>query len=234
MKTSIEEARKYIEQGSGIKNLLLQYFGQEACFTFCDIGACDGLDSIIYANLFPKTIIHAIEAREDNYTEMVMNIERFEKKKQIIPHHLCLNDKDGTVSFYKSFGDSGHKKEWDTGNKSSSILKPEEHIREHPWCRFEKTVIVTKRYEQLVELPQRFDFLHLDVQGAELNALKGMSLDTLRNIQAIYLEVSNIKMYSGQPLKTDIQKFMYENNFCLKMDTCTKYSGDQFYIKEKK
>jgi len=55
-------------------------------------------------------------------------------------------------------------------------------------------------------------FLKIDVQGYELEVLKGAEL---RQIQYIYLEGNYIRLYENQPLIKDILKYLSDRNFKL-------------------
>ena len=54
--------------------------------------------------------------------------------------------------------------------------------------------------------------LKIDVQGFELNVLKGAK-NILSKINFIYLEYSNNKQYQGQPTFHEIYSFLYENGY---------------------
>jgi len=58
-------------------------------------------------------------------------------------------------------------------------------------------------------LPTTFNFLFLDVQGYELEVLKGAS-ETLKHINWIFLEFSKIELYKEQPLLEDLDVFLKE------------------------
>ena len=53
-------------------------------------------------------------------------------------------------------------------------------------------------------------FLKIDVQGYELEVLKGADLNQL---QYIYLEGSYVRLYKNQPLIKDIVKYLSNRNF---------------------
>jgi hypothetical protein len=57
--------------------------------------------------------------------------------------------------------------------------------------------------------------LKIDVQGAELEVLKGAEA-LLPLIDAIYCEVSFARLYEGQPLAEDIVQYLARNSFTLR------------------
>jgi hypothetical protein len=56
------------------------------------------------------------------------------------------------------------------------------------------------------------DLIKLDIQGYELEALKGASL-AMEKAQAILMEVSIIDMYHNNPLLHDVTVFMSDRDF---------------------
>ena len=57
-----------------------------------------------------------------------------------------------------------------------------------------------------------FDHLIIDVQGAELEVLKG-SLKFLKKCKTIYIEVSTAKFYESGSQWNDIKNFLNNSNF---------------------
>ena len=60
--------------------------------------------------------------------------------------------------------------------------------------------------------PGRVDVLKLDVQGAELKALRG-ARKVLKTAKAVYAEVSFVPIYKDTPLLEDIDAFMRDSGF---------------------
>jgi len=81
----------------------------------------------------------------------------------------------------------------------------------------------------------QFNFINLDIQGAELKALKGLD-KYLNNIDYIYTEVNKDYLYKDCALINEIDEYLEQYNFIrveLKMLEDVKW-GDAFYIKNKK
>ena len=74
--------------------------------------------------------------------------------------------------------------------------------------------MVTQSLDDLavsLDLPQ-CDFLSLDTQGSELDILQS-SVGTLRNCVGLQLEVAFAEVYKGQPLFSDVDKFLRSQGF---------------------
>lgn len=62
---------------------------------------------------------------------------------------------------------------------------------------------------------QEIDFLQIDVQGADLDVLKGAANLLAHSVLAIQIEVEFAPLYSGQPLFSDIDFFLRPRGFTL-------------------
>jgi hypothetical protein len=69
----------------------------------------------------------------------------------------------------------------------------------------------------------------MDVQGAELMVLTGATA-SLNFIKSIWLEVSAVHLYKGQPLADDIEKFMRKKGFVMVKDCLYGICGDRLYV----
>jgi len=63
----------------------------------------------------------------------------------------------------------------------------------------------------LLELSE-IDFIKLDIQGGELNALKGAK-DSLKKVIALEIEIEFQPIYKDQPLFDDINSYLQKHNF---------------------
>lgn len=202
--------------------------------TIFEIGACEGEDSIRYANLFPNSKIYAFEPLEKNVLRAKSNIEKY-KKYNISIFPFALSDKRGSAKFRVSSGAPNNVadvKDWDFGNKSSSLLQPEKHLDIVKFVNFKEEIDVhTETLDSFCSQHgiTDIDFIHMDVQGAELMVLNGAK-ETIKSIKSIWLEVSRISLYKDQPLYDDIKRFMFDNGYVLIKDTVDNITGDQLYI----
>ena len=225
----------YLDSPLPIQRELDVFFRKSDHLTIFDIGACEGEDSIRYKKTFRKAKVFSFEPLPKNLEKIKKTVSRhsFQHEIEIIP--VALSDKNGVAKFYVSSGTPPGKETnelWDYGNKSSSLLSPSEELKKHhPWLKFNSQIDVkTQRMDSFCEERKidSVDFIHMDVQGAELQVLAGAG-GLLNEIKAIWLEVENVELYQSQPLKKEVEKFMHSHGFVRLIDTVNHLSGDQFY-----
>lgn len=137
----------------------------------------------------------------------------------------CVSDRDGEkVTFYEA----------NNGGQSSSLLQLGTHAQEHPSVEYIGQVsLTTTRVDTLLrkhDLKIGYDwFLNVDLQGAELLALKGMG-DLLSQFKHAYIEVNERELYKGCPLVADVDSHMGQYGFIGKETKMTAHGwGDKFY-----
>ena len=227
----------YINAPSPIENELKAIFNVKDALIVFDIGSCEGEDSIKYSRLFPFSKIYAVEALPNNLNLIKSNLDRyFVHNVEVVP--FALSNERGQFKFYVSSGQPDEKQEsqdWNYGNKSSSLLPPDKHLEVAPWLKFENSIdveAITLKDFCVDKNIICIDFIHMDVQGAELKVLEGAE-DMVNHIKLIWLEVESVSLYKNQPLKADIEKFMQRHKFYKIKDTVDSISGDQLYINTK-
>ncbi len=186
------------------------------------VGASEGQEAQTYADLGIQRVVW-IEAIPNIYAKLCQNIARF-------PGNIALNELIGDedekeVTFHVA----------NNGGQSSSMLEFGTHSTTHPDVKFIydlklkmsrlETILTANKIEGL-------DFLNMDLQGAELIALKGMG-DILHQFKWAYLEVNWAELYKGCPLIEDIDFYMGAYGFKrVEAKQCGNTNwGDALYIK---
>jgi FkbM family methyltransferase len=165
-------------------------------------------------------------------------IHLFEPQKEIFSELSKFFYQNNDVYLY-NFGLGNDNKEVEinlnTNNQgmSASILEPELHLKIHPNVTFEgKENIEIKRYDDLNI--NEVNFLAIDVQGYELEALKGCT-KSLNNVDYILTEVNRKELYRGCVKVEELDAFLNTYNF-VRVETSwwqkTIPWGDAFYIKK--
>ena len=223
----------YILTDSPLKKDLLKLFKKNDKLTILDIGGCEGEESIRYSRIFPVSSIYIFEPILENQKLVVENIIKYKAKNvKLVP--LAVSNENGISQFYVSSGhpeNQSNNLDWDFGNKSSSLLPPERK-NINSWLNFNNKIdirTITLNTFLLQNKILEVDFIHMDVQGAELKVLKGAK-DFIKKIKAIWLEVAIIELYKNQPLMVDIEYFMKKNDFYLVKSEIEGQAGDQFYL----
>ena len=224
---------QYIKQPSPIEAELKTLFKHDAPLVIFEIGSCEGEDSIKYSRLFPNGSIFSFEPLPDNIELIEKNILKYEVNN-ILVFNKAVSSSNGTADFFVSSGrpDNAIDSDWDYGNKSSSLLAPANHKQLVNFIKFERKIeieTITLKSFCLANNINHIDFVHMDVQGAELMVLEGAE-DFIESVKIIWLEVSKLDIYKDQPLADDIAAFMKKNNFILFKDELYNIQGDQLYI----
>lgn len=140
-------------------------------------------------------------------------------------HHVITDKDDIEVEFNIS-----------NNFQSSSILKLGTHKVMHPNILYVdkvklNSITIDTFFSRNKIDAQNYNFYNMDIQGAELLALKG-STDSIDNVQVMYLEVNEKELYVGCPLIQDIDNFLLKHNFKRVWTHITQWGwGDALYIK---
>ena len=181
------------------------------------VGAHVCEEIVLYEKYLDRSKILWVEGLPDK-VEAIKNY--FEN---ILIEHAVVSDKIENLKFYRSNND-----------QSSSIFNLGLHKQFHPNIHYvgHYDVVTTRLDSILPKYNINYNFINLDIQGAELKALKGMEsyLDT---IDYIYSEVNEDYVYEECNLITEIDEYLSKFNF---KRVETEWAGeckwgDAFYIK---
>lgn len=166
------------------------------------VGADSGQEADAYAAEGVNDVIW-IEARSAAYDKLVLNvIPRGHRAIQ-----ACVSDVTGQrVEFNISSNDG----------QSSSFLKLGTHKQAHPEVEYiDVEIMETVRIEDFAPqwgICNVYDFLNMDLQCAELLALKGMG-EMIRQFKWLYLEVNQKPLYEGCALVGEVDAYLKKFGF---------------------
>lgn len=167
---------------------------------FIDIGAYQGGFASLMVKIWPDSKGLMIEGNPA-YEEYLKNLNIENSNLSYIISLLDSSEKEN-VPFYLS-------------ETASSVLKIQGGNGQHLSLN---TNTLDEVYNQ-EKFPDKIDFLKLDVQGFELEVLKG-GPTVLNNSDIVLLEVALIDLYVDSPLVRDVINFMDERAFVL-YDICS-------------
>ncbi len=182
---------------------------------------------------------HLMEERNDYISNGVNKIIWIEANPNIYSKIKSENGNGDEHTFNFAISDVDDKlvKLNITNNgQSSSILDLEKHKIHHPSIFVTESVeVVSKRMDTLISENNinilDFDFINLDIQGAELLAIKGFG-DLLLHIKYIYTEINTNSLYKNCALVWEIDEYLKEYGFQRVETNMTEFEwGDALYIK---
>ena len=155
------------------------------------------------------------EILEQNLADMNANISG---------HQVALGNEEKKVTMYLSNNEQ----------MSSSILRPKKHIQNHPTVLFEGTEEVDMmRLDSYSDETEKFNFINMDVQGYELEVLKG-GAETLKHVDYVYCEINRDELYEGNAFVEDLDVFLAEYDMeRVETDWSGTLWGDALYIRKK-
>jgi len=154
-------------------------------------------------------------------TERVFNVALGSEDKTT---EMFISDRAGGV-----YGGAG---------ASSSILEPKKHLAEHPEVSFpKKETITVKRFDKFIEENEiditYHNLLNIDVQGYELEVLKGIG-EYLRHIDIVIVEVNRDETYKDCALIEQVDEHLARFSFTRMAVVWQSESwGDALYVREK-
>lgn len=138
----------------------------------------------------------------------------------------ALGSQEGRATLYTETANNG---------ESSSLLKPKLHLAQYPEIQFNGSVEVSvttlseyfKTHDSF-----HYNFLNMDVQGYELEVLKG-GMAILHNLDAIFAEVNRAEVYEGCAMIEQIDSFLAPFGFIRReTDWRGDLWGDAFYVRQ--
>ena len=121
-----------------------------------------------------------------------------------------------------------------SNSASSSLLEFGSHSQSYPFITFDYEIpVLTFRLDSLIKESFMPNFVNLDIQGAELRAIKGLG-ELLQKVDYILTEVNRKQVYLDCDLVTEIDIYLSQFGF-VRVLTRWNYLhgwGDAFYIRK--
>ena len=190
----------------------------------------------------PRGVIHIgahkMEERKDYLASNINDIIWIEANPKLVEHNLPLISDSESIFQYAISNQDDQIYDFHLTNngESSSILDLHLCKIHHPHIHITETIKVnSKRMDTLIRENsiniKNYDFINLDIQGAELLALKGFG-DALSSVKYIYTEVNPNYIYKDCCLINEIDEFLSDFSFERKETYMTQYEwGDALYIR---
>lgn len=192
-----------------------------------EFGSRYGEDTVELARTYSKATVYAFECNPKSLSGLKEKIKPF---PNIVLTEKAIVDKNGVVEFYQ-IDEEKTKTTWVDGNQgASSVFKAS---GKYPVEKYSQKLIKVEAItlESFMQNNNIFsvDIMWVDIQGAELMALKGLG-DNIKALKLLHLEVEFIEIYKGQPLFSAIHSYLSEHGFCqIGFSAKTHYSGDVIY-----
>jgi len=167
--------------------------------TIFDLGANYGSVTIEYKKIFPDASVYAFEPFPDIFKSLK---ETMSVMKGVYVFDKAVADKTGTRTFYVNENADTNSlfKSQETGMSSDQMARNKSSIEV-------KTISLDEFCEE--KNIQFIDILKMDIQGGELDALKGAAkLLREKKIGLIYAEAFFIPQYAQQPLIQDLMVYL--------------------------
>jgi len=164
------------------------------------IGASTGQEiSHYYKNTIDRSVW--IEAIPEVYKRLVENIATYPEAQAI---NACISDVDDQEVIFNIASNDG---------QSSSFLEFGTHAKVHPDVKFvDKIKMKTQRVDSIFPDLKDYTFVNIDLQGAELLALKGMGT-LINDVKFLYLEINKNELYKGCALVGEIDDYLINFGF---------------------
>jgi len=169
-----------------------------------EIGSNTGSDTRRFLKAFPNMNIYCFEPD----SRCIRKFKKIINEDRVTLIEAAVSDNNGVIDFYLSGGSKKNHKSQHIS--SSSIKTPLNHLKKHPWCKFEKTIKVNT-----VSLDSwcndnsidYIDFIWADVQGAEEELILGAK-NILRKTKYFYTECSDEELYRNQINKDTLKEML--------------------------
>jgi FkbM family methyltransferase len=172
------------------------------------LGAHRGLEAEVY-NWFGKDVMW-VEALPNTYNQLIENLYFY--KNQIAFQALLTDKDDENINFYVSNYDAACSSIYNfTQNIKTSKIWSDRNHKMIDSLKLKSSKLDTLFFKNKID-PKNYNHWILDLQGAELLALKGGE-KSLSSCKSIYIEVSLKEFYSNGVIWDELKNWLISKNF---------------------
>ncbi|MBI3831172.1 MAG: FkbM family methyltransferase [Planctomycetes bacterium] len=197
---------------TAFRDALRAYVADSEVKVALDLGSLDGMVASAFREFFPDAKIFAFECNPDCIGLCERNLS---EKSEIGLVRKAVSDVSGMVDFYAIDPKRTRTPHKDGNIGASSLFRadpayPHEHYVQNMIC------VESTRLDDWADREgiNQIDLIWMDLQGAELIALKGLG-KLLNTVKAIYSEVSFLPTYLDQPYASTVDAFLRDHGFSL-------------------
>jgi FkbM family methyltransferase len=181
------------------------------------LGGHRGEEVLVYAGLGFRRIVF-VEPDPKCFSDLKAVTELVEKTLRLGGQFLGVKDTPSIVAVNAAAGEKdGSETLYRTVfSPANSMLKPDSS---KDWMQVADTIQVnTITVDHLMRdlgddgAAKNFNVMRLNIQGAELHALKG-AVQTLKSMDLVYVEINFDDRYRGSPTSGDLESFLGEHGF---------------------
>jgi FkbM family methyltransferase len=188
------------------------------------IGANDGqeLDAYVEAGF---TSFKMFEPLREPFARLKARLAKLPEGVTAIPHNVALGASDGEAEMFVA----------DNQAASSSLLAPMQGRKVWRKIRFVgRETVAVRTLDSFLVAGEAFNVMVLDVQGFEIEVLKG-GPETLRRMDCIVCELNREKTYEDSAGVGDVDAFLDAAGF-RRMETywVSRYWGDGVYLRKER
>ena len=185
--------------------ILSNLYGDEKLIIY-DVGANIGLKVEEFLIAFPDSKIHAFEPIPDCFKGLE---KKFSENDSVVLNNIGISNEISVKQFNinAGIGTSSFLESKKTGLNSDNQVKTLQKV---------ELPLTTLDYYAKMNSHFKINLLKLDIQGSELNALKGAEqLLKQKKIDFIFCETYFIQQYEAQPLFYDISNYLITLDYVL-------------------
>ncbi len=217
-------AQKGFERFHGIAQTALE---GRTVRVILEIGARDCAETLDFHRAFPDAAIYAFEC---NPATLPLCRRAVAGLPGIHLIEKAVTDHDGHVTFFPIDQQKTITGQADGNPGASSLFLASPDYPEEKYVQGEIVVEATSLKTFLASNSiEAIDLLWMDLQGAELLALRGMET-RVTDLKLIHVEVEFFEIYKGQPLFPEVRAYLKKNGFSLLGFTVySKFSADAVF-----